>query len=272
MRFAIIYSKANEAGPLIVEELKKLAFLPQVPIIEIPKKQVIFLQDINDKIYPELRDIEFLIFASTHRSVQGNPSLSLHAPGNWRSADLGGESGKICMTSCFVLKHLFQELNKNAQLVPEVKEKYEVTLEVTHHGPKTNIPCAFIELGSSEEYWKDSSAAKVLAKTIISLQEFDPKSKKDVWRPCIAVGGPHYAPVFNKVQLNSIYAVGHIVPQYALPLTENMLIESEEKTKEQVHSVIIDWKGCGKSAGRQNTVNVIEKQGLKWLKTKQIEK
>ncbi len=101
MRFAIAYSIKDKAGVNIVEELKKIGFIPQIPIIEL-KKETIYSDDLNSKNYPELRNIDFLVFASRHKSEKGNPSLSLHAPGNFRNADFGGKSGKICNTSAFI--------------------------------------------------------------------------------------------------------------------------------------------------------------------------
>jgi len=157
MRFAIAYSKLDKAGVNIVERLREIGFLPQIPIIEL-KKETIFSDDISEKKYPQIKQIDFIVFASRHKSKKGNPSLSLHAPGNWRGADYGGKEGKICKTSAFVLKYLFQELNKNAQ--EQKLEGYEVTMEVTHHGPLIEKPCCFIELGSSEKQWQDKEAAK----------------------------------------------------------------------------------------------------------------
>jgi len=271
MRFAIAYCKDNIAGKNIVDRFKELAFSPQVPIVEL-KKETIFSNDLNEEKYPELRGIDFLVFASTHRSAKEFPSLCLHAPGNWRGADLGGEVGKVCPTSAYVLKYLFKEFEKNYLDGKEgLEEEYNLTLEVTHHGPFIDIPCCFIELGSNEKQWKDSRAAEIVAKTILSLQDFN-KGKCSDWIPCIGVGGPHYAPVFNKIQLNSEYAVGHIISEYALPLTDVMLREAEEKTLEQVGEVLIDWKGCGKSEDRGRVVDVVEKLGLKVIRTSKVEK
>jgi len=271
MRFAIAYSKLNSAGINIVEQFKQLAYAPQIPIIEL-KKETIFSEDISEKKYPELRNIDFLIFASTHKSEKGNPSLSLHAPGNWRNADLGGQSGKICKTSAFVLKYLFQELNKNYKDNKEkLTEEYSVTLEVTHHGPLIDLPCCFIELGSQEKQWQDKEAAKIIAKTILSLQNY-PNTPIDNWVAIIGIGGPHYAPNFNKIQLNSNYAISHIIPEYSLPLTEPMLKEAEQKTLENIKEVLIDWKGCGNSESRQNVLNIIEKHGLKYKRTDKVER
>jgi len=267
MRFAITYYKHNVAGANIVNQFKQFAFTPQVPIIEL-KKETIFSEDLSEKNYPELKNIDFLVFASTHRSEKGDPSLCLHAPGNWRSADLGGQPGKICPTSSSILKYLFQQLDKNYQESKQTLSKeYNITLEVTHHGPLTEIPCCFIELGSQEPEWKDETAAKIVAKTILSLQDYKP-NKNNI--PVIGIGGPHYAPNFNKIQLNSNYAISHIIPEYALPLTESMLTQAEEKTTEQIKEILIDWKGLGNSESRNQVIEVIDKLGFKHKRTKGI--
>ena len=262
MRFAIAYGKQDPAGNNIVQQLKKISFTPQIPIIQL-KKHPIYSENINK--LPELRNIDFLIFASTHRSEKNQPSLSVHAPGNWRGAKLGGKPGKTCNTSSQVLKYLFQQLNKNAQEL----EDYQITLECTHHGPLIDLPCCFIEIGSTEKQWKDEQAGKIIAKTILSLQNFKPNKNLI---STIGIGGPHYCQGFNKIQLNSNYAISHIIPQYSLPLTENMLKQAEQKTTEQVKTILLDWKGCGKSERRQEVVKIIEKLGLNYERTKGIEK
>jgi len=270
MRFAIAYGKDNIAGTNIVKQFKELAYAPQIPIIEL-KKDSIYADDLSAKNYPELKQVDLIVFASTHRSEKGDPSLSLHAPGNWRSADLGGKQGKVSMTSAFVLKYLFQQLNKIADENKKDIKDYYVTLEVTHHGPSIDIPCIFIEVGSSETQWKDIVACKIIAKTILTLQNFN-FVNTSLWIPAIGIGGPHYAPIFNQIQLNSEYALSHIIPQYSLPLTESMLSEAEQKTKEQVKQVLVDWKGCGNSEQRQDVIKVIENSGLKYKRTSDVEK
>jgi D-aminoacyl-tRNA deacylase len=264
MRFAIAYGKDDPAGNNIVEQINKTGFLPQIPIIKL-KKHPIYSENI-DKL-PEFKNIDFIIFASTHRSEKGTLSLSLHAPGNWRNADFGGQPGKICNTSADILKYLFQNLNKIAE--NNKLKDYQITLECTHHGPLIQVPCCFIEIGSNEEQWKDKQAGKIIARTILSLQNYKPN--KD-YISCIGIGGPHYCPSFNKIQLNSNYAVSHIIPQYNLPLTEDMLKQAEQKTTEQIKEVLIDWKGCGKSEQRQEIIKIIEKAGLKYKRASDINK
>jgi D-aminoacyl-tRNA deacylase len=265
MRFAIAYSKKDIAGTNIVEQLKKICFLPQFPIIEL-SKETLYSDDLNEKNYPQLKNIDFVIFASRHKSEKAEKTLSLHAPGNFRTADFGGKLGKLNSTSAFVLKYLFQELNKNAK---EINEIYSVTLECTHHGPLIEIPCCFIEVGATENEWNDEKATRVIAKTILSLQYFD-KAKTSDWIPVVGIGGPHYCPNFNKIQLESEYAISHIVPKYALPLTETFAQELEKKTIENLKFVLLDWKGIGDAEEREKTLQVLKHFNFNFKKISEI--
>lgn len=265
MKYAILYSKKDEAGINIAEQLKN-HFLPQASIIELAKESI-YNEHIDENL-DELKNVEFIIFATKHQSKSGEKSLSLHAPGNWRSADFGGKIGKVCSTSSLALKFLFQKLEENAK---SAGYPHNITLEVTHHGPLIEkVPCCFIELGSSLEGWKDKNGAEIVAKTIADFQNFRPDNKI---KSAIAIGGPHYCPNFNKIQLNTKdIAISHIIPEHALPLSENMLKEAIGKTKEHTKLVLIDWKGCGNSESRQKVIDLVEKSGLDWKGTDKIEK
>ena len=267
MKFAVLYSKKDEAGINIAEQLKEF-YLPQVPIIEL-KKESINCENI-DETEEQLKNIEFIIFATKHRSESGKKSLSLHAPGNWRNADFGGKPGKICPTSAQALKFLFQKLNENAK---QANYPHNITLECTHHGPLINKPCCFIELGSSEEGWKDKDAAKIVAKTIADFQNFTTAQKSKI-KTAVGIGGPHYCPNFNKIQISetSGIAVGHIIPEYALPLTENVLSEAIQKTREHTDILLIDWKGCGNSESRKKIIEILEKSGIPYERAERIPK
>lgn len=264
INFAIVYSKKDEAGVNIAEQLGKF-FLPQVPIIELSKESV-YSENI-DESDERLKNAEFIIFATKHQSKAGEKSLSLHAPGNWRNADFGGKPGKVCSTSAQAIKFLFRKLEENAK---QANYENNITLECTHHGPLISKPCCFIELGSSIEGWRDKNGAEIIAKTISDFQNF---KKDNKIKSAIGIGGPHYCPNFNKIQLNSDeYAIGHIIPEYALPLNESMLKEAIEKTKENLDLVIVDSKGCGNSENRQKVIEVIGKLGMTYEKTENIKK
>lgn len=267
MRFAVIYSRKNIAGINIVKSLKENFFIPQIPIIEL-KDETIYTEDINAKNYPELKNIDFIVFASTHRSKENKPSLCLHAPGNFREANLGGKAGKVAPTSAYVMKFLFQNLKKNKENEVSLNN-YELTLEATHHGPDISIPCCFIEVGSTEKEWNDKTACLIIAKTIYGLNDF--KANKS-YIPAIGIGGPHYCPNFNQIQSNSDYAISHIMPSYSFPITESIIKEAEKKTTEQLKEVVIDWKGCKSAEERENIIKIIDKLGLKYTRTDKIRK
>jgi D-aminoacyl-tRNA deacylase len=270
MRFGIVYYKDNIAGKNIVNRFQEISFSPQIPIIELEKETL--YSEVNSEKYPELKDVEFLFFASTHRSKKGDHSLCLHVAGNWRGADLGGKEGKVCMTSAFVMKYLFQKLDENAKKDSELYEKYKVSMEGTHHGPLVSIPSCFIELGSLEDEWRDEKAAKVIAETILSLNDVEMNelnAKK--WKPTIAIGGGHYCLNFNKIQLNSDYAIGHVIPDYGFPVTEQIIKEAEVKTSEQISKVLIDWKSM-KSEQRLKIIEVLDRVGLDYEKSGSIKK
>jgi|TARA_B100001971_G_C18251112_1_gene578293 D-aminoacyl-tRNA deacylase len=264
MRFAITYFRDNVAGKNIADRFRELGFMPQVPIIELEKETL--YSELSVENYSELASVDFLVFLSTHRSSKGESALTVHAPGNFRGNELGGEVGKVCMTSAFVCKWLFKELARGVALDEVVAEKYKVTMEATHHGPLCEIPCCFVELGASEEDFRDERAARLLAEVVMSLDKFEVDEK---WVPTIGIGGPHYTPNFNEIQLESDYAIGHVIVDYNLPLTDSIIKEAEGKTKEQVKEVLVDWKGCGKAVVRDEVVEVLERNGLKWRRSRE---
>lgn len=256
IKFAIITPKPDFAGLNIAEELKEFSITPSFKTDE----RSIYLENIDKQI-----DADFIIFATTHRGDK-EKMLSVHAPGNWKKAELGGKEGKVCLTSAFVLKTFFQELNKN------VPEGWQATLECTHHGPYIEKPCLFIEIGSNEENWKDKKAGKAIARTIFDSIKLVNSEKNLDWVPAIGLGGPHYCSNFNKIQLNSDYAISHIIPEYCMPITKEMILQAIDKTQEKNLLVLLDWKGLGKSQDRQQVLNTLDKSNLKYLKTSEIEK
>jgi D-aminoacyl-tRNA deacylase len=269
MRFAIAYYEGNVAGKNIVDRFRDLGFNPQVPIIAL-EKDTIYSEGINVENYPELKEIDFLFFASTHKSKKGDPSLCLHVAGNWRGADLGGKDSKVCLTSAFVMKYLFQKLDENAKK-EDIYNKYKISMEATHHGPLVDIPSCFIELGSLDKEWRDVRAARVIADTILCLGdvEFSDLNKRG-WEAVICIGGGHYCLNFNRIQLKSNYAIGHVIPDYGFPVSEGIVKEAESKTKEKIVKVLIDWKSCGKSEERKKVLDVLDKLGLKYKRTSKI--
>ncbi len=272
-KYLIVASKTDKAGINITTHLSQFR---ENPVLSSMKKSPSFdfyLCD-DEIIHTENLDLEkinqydFIIFASKHRSEKGTKTLSVHAPGNWRNAELGGEKGKVCKTSALFQKQIFEKLKVNAN--PHNLKDYKVTLECTHHGPLIDKPCIFIEIGSTENEWKDRRVGFIIAKTIRDIiQEFKENPYNEI---AIGIGGPHYCPNFNKIQLNSNVALSHIIPQYALPLTEEMVKEALEKTQEEVDFVLLDWKGIGNAEERQRIIDILDKLYISYKRTGEIEK
>ncbi|MCK5624900.1 hypothetical protein KAI04_03605 [Candidatus Pacearchaeota archaeon] len=263
-KYLIIASKKDKAGVNITTQLSQF-----------PKENFSFYLVEEHTVYTENLDLEkinqfdFIIFASKHKSEKKEKTLSIHAPGNWRSAQLGGESEKVSKTSALFQKQLFEILNQNV-ISSGLKDKYKVTLECTHHGPLIDKPCVFIEIGSTHEEWEDRRAGFILAKTISeTIKNFKSNPYNEV---AIAIGGPHYCPNFNKLQLNSNVAISHVIPNYAFPLTKEMVEEAIEKTEEEVDFAVIDWKGMGKAEQRDKALEILDKLYISYKRTSEIGK
>jgi D-aminoacyl-tRNA deacylase len=246
----IIASKKDPAGMNIIQNLKNLNSTIPIHLVE---TEIINVENIDKNL-----EADFIIFASKHQSKAGTKSLSVHPIGNWTKAEFGGKDKTICPSSALTLKHFFQTLNKN-----NTSEKYKTTLEATHHGPYIETPSLFIEIGSSPNEWKDKEVGKLIAKTIIEATETKPK-KADI---AFGIGGPHYCPNFNPIQLNNKFALSHIIAQYALPITKETIEEAISKTTEKIKYAIIDWKGLGKAEQRTQTIEVLNKFNIKVIKT-----
>lgn len=242
MKYAIIVSKKDLAGINIKNHLIELGFketdekLQNNPIYkkETTKLYTLNIETINseniDKLIPE----QIIIFATRHQSAKEIPSLSLHCQGNFDKATYGGKNHTIGIAPANIMKHFFQILNKNNN------SKHEVTLEVTHHGPDLNKPSFFIEIGSNKNHWQNKQLGKILAETIIEAIN----TKIKTYKTAIGIGGPHYAPNFTKIQLANDYAIGHIIPTYALEfLDKDMLNQLIEKTVPTPKTIILDYKG-----------------------------
>ena len=253
MEFALVASRKDLAGMNIRENLlNNYPFKDKDNHQELNNIKVYTIDE--DSINADNIEVEadVIIFMTRHRSAAGTPSLSVHIPGNWGKAELGGKENSLCIAPASLLKEMYIELSKNTEF------EGEITLEATHHGPFLNKPAMFIEIGSSEEQWANKSYGKMIADTIMRTLSKPIKTYKTV----IALGGGHYPREFNKVLLRTDIAIGHICPKYALEsLTESMLKQAIEKNVEEIDTVLLDWKGLGEH--KERITEMIEKLGLK---------
>jgi len=83
------------------------------------------------------------------------------------------------------------------------------------------------------------------------------------------VGGLHYCNNFNKVQLRTNIAIGHICPKYMLEkLDSEMILQAMSKTIPKPSFVLLDWKGLGRE--KQRIVNLLNELGIEYRRTDQL--
>ncbi|MHC1681182.1 MAG: D-aminoacyl-tRNA deacylase [Methanomassiliicoccales archaeon] len=149
-------------------------------------------------------DIDEVVFLSKHRAVSGKPTLTMHPIGNFGKADFGGKEGTLVPASPSFLSGLLRALSSSAKGLP-----FEVSYEVTHHGPFLDVPTTYVEIGSDETKWGNVDAARAMSEALLK------------WVPAdgpivVGIGGGHYAPRFTEVTLAKKVRFGHMVAKHVL--------------------------------------------------------
>ncbi|MFP4424504.1 MAG: D-aminoacyl-tRNA deacylase [Candidatus Woesearchaeota archaeon] len=188
-----------------------------------------------EKIDQDLPE-EMIIFATKHQSKAKRPCLCCHVPGNWNTADIGGEEKTLCKAPA-------EYIRKALLILDDINDLgFEVSIEQTHHGPAINKPCMFIEIGSSQEEWENKKAGKLIAETIIRLTNTPPEKR----RTALVLGGGHYNETANKLIRNSELAIGHICAKFLLEGLDKIILEQAiEKNTTRADLIVLDWKGLG---------------------------
>ncbi|VVC03629.1 D-aminoacyl-tRNA deacylase [Candidatus Burarchaeum australiense] len=267
---SIIYSVKDMAGYLIAEQLRRHhQFEPadsehrmwvgagsDVQLIEI-REPLLEAEDLQV-------DSDYLIFASRHRSASGKASLTVHTTGNWGTkAEMGGRPSEVCYPQPSAMKHALLALAQ--QKFPG----FEVAMECTHHGPTSLLPPSFfIELGSSEEQWRNQEAAKAVADAIMLAVKAE--REKQHAQVAFGIGGGHYCPDFTKIELESEWAFSHVLPAYAIDeATDDVMMQAVEKGDPEI--AILDCKGL-KAPQREKAIAFAEKAGLEWVKDEDVKR
>ncbi len=201
-----------------------------------------------------------IIFASKHRSKEEISSLTVHCTGNPSGeARLGGCPKSLAVSSPAAMKSILMEMKRQ---VEQKGLKYDVTLEVTHHGPtELSVPSIYAEIGSTEVQWKDSEAGEAAAKAVLAVS----LEKVPV---ALGFGGGHYAMRQTGLLLETEISFGHNFPKYQLEFVDEALIKQAiEKSKADF--AYFDRKSM-KSGDRKRISEVLEKLGLSVFKESEI--
>jgi D-aminoacyl-tRNA deacylase len=203
---------------------------------------------------------KLIVFISRHASQSGKPTLSVHVPGNFGEAELGGLPRKVSVSPAYPMQNALKALMFYKE---KLNLNYEVSFECTHHGPSLAVPAMFVELGSSTAQWSDLKAADAVAdSTIHSVTNFESNTSPIV----LGIGGTHYNQRFTVMDLVGEFAFGHMIPKYATHLVDaEMISQCVEKTLGKVQLAVLDWKGI-KSEDKQTVISALEAVGLPFKK------
>ncbi len=146
--------------------------------------------------------IDSVVVLSRHKAASGIPTLTLHPIGNFSNADYGGRPGTLVRSMPDVMTSALRDLLKNAAGLG-----FQVSFEVTHHGPYLEAPTMYIEIGSGEANWGNKDAAKAIAATLL-------RPNLVVAPKAIGIGGGHYAPRFTEVVATKRISFGHMITNH----------------------------------------------------------
>ena len=168
-----------------------------------------------------------VIFPSRHAAKSGTPCLTLHPIGvphlsHGDIPEFGGRSGYAPPPSTRLGS--WWRLLKAKWATDSIPD-FSLSLEVTHHGPVLDVPCLFIEVGSTQDYWGHEGAAKLLSDIIWEglgltggVQHGRWDSKEHHSQPVlITLGGGHYAPKGNKLASEDGVWLGHMLANHSIP-------------------------------------------------------
>lgn len=143
-----------------------------------------------------------VLFLSRHKAASGIHTLTIHPLGNYGKAEFGGRDETLIPSCPHFMTSLLRRLRIEAVGLP-----FEVSFEVTHHGPFLEKPTTFIEIGSDESMWGNRDAARAIASSILNVDEIR-------CPVAIGIGGGHYAPRFSEVVATKKVSFGHMIPNY----------------------------------------------------------
>ncbi len=157
-----------------------------------------------------------VVYLSRHSSQSGRRSLTVHPIGNFSHARYGGFFRQLVHCCPGGMTRALRSMHAQ---VKEAGLDYDVSFEVTHHGPYLNTPTFFIEIGSDKEAWTEPEPAGVIAKAVL---EAEPRGEGLV---LLGVGGGHYAPRHTDVALKKAVSYSHIIPSHSIAGLGTQLLE-----------------------------------------------
>ena len=190
---------------------------------------VLWEDDIDKRWYSATGErVAEVVFPSRHAAKSGRACLTLHPIGVMQLGaeevpPYGGKAGDAPTPSTRLAAWWRSLLTRSKET--DLGEHFDISLEVTHHGPWLEVPCLFIEVGSTSATWGHLGAAQLLGQLIHQGLGLDGSAGLGAWDAAlnadepvlITLGGGHYAPRGNLTAAESGIWLGHMLATYALP-------------------------------------------------------
>ena len=184
-------------------------------------------------------------------------TLTCHCTGNFSEAKFGGNNRQIAVPHPHLQKAYLQTLKKNQSQFLE----FQITIEATHHGPTAlTKPSIFIEIGTSEKQWNDTSLCNSVA-TLVHQVISQPIKENPV---AICFGGTHYPSKFTNELLEGKHALGTVIPKHALDDLDEKLFSHILAQNSMAKTALLDWGGLG--SNKQKVLDFLKSTELEVIK------
>jgi D-aminoacyl-tRNA deacylase len=197
------------------------------------------------------------VFLSKHAAESGKLALTCHSTGNFSTAEFGGNPGQIAIPHPQMQKSYMKNLWSEKDHFSE----FQITIEATHHGPTAlNKPTMFIEIGTTDNEWKNVGLCDSVAEIVIKTMN----QKKTNHPVAICIGGTHYPEKFTNELIHGEFALGTVIPKHALDYLDDKLFSHILERNQQVSTALIDWNGLGKN--KQKIIDLLSKNNIEMRK------
>jgi len=197
------------------------------------------------------------VFLSKHAAESGVLALTCHSTGNFSEAKFGGNNRQVAIPHPHLQKSYLQKLWQNRKDFSE----FQITIEATHHGPTDlNKPSIFIEIGTTEKQWNDSTLCNSVAKIVVEIMKSEQKSNP----VAICFGGTHYPDKFTKELIHGKFALGSVIPKHALDFLDEELFSHILDRNNMAKTALLDWEGLGQN--KQKVLDMLNNTNLEIIR------
>ena len=212
----------------------------------------------DTSLLKEFNNYDLVIFLSKHRAASGNNAICVHSIGNFCSAEFGGDDGRLVLTNPAVLSSIYRDFSKE-QIATEAG-KYAVSFEAVHHGPYSDIPSIFVEIGATEKNWNDLSAAEIVAGRLLLTLKSEITLKDSIF----ILGGNHYCAAAYDF-IGSFDFAGSCAKHSNECITQAHL----KLLSDNYDHILLDYNSL---KDKQRITELLDSLGIKWFRTKNFRK